>query len=175
MRDLIASVFNDKDRARQVRQEFAKMQREHLVDLEDTVVAYKDSKGKVKLDQTVNLTTAGAASGGFWGLLIGMIFSLPFGGYLLPIITGVFGCGVGALSGALADYGIDDKMMKELSSDLDHGKAALFVLVRKATIDRVLEQLEKFEGKVLRTSLSHELEERLQEVLEKASHAETAA
>ena len=151
------------------------MQREHLVDLEDTVVAYKNDKGKVKLDQTINLTAAGAASGGFWGLLIGLIFSLPFGGVMLPIITAVFGGGIGALSGALSDYGIDDDMMKELSADLDHGKAALFVLVRKATLDRVLEELDKYEGKVLKTSLSHELEDKLQKVLDKAEEeAETA-
>lgn len=169
MSDLIAIVFDSKEQAQEARIEFSKMQREHLVELEDSVVAFKDDKGHVKLDQTVNLTASGAASGGFWGLLIGFIFSIPFGGPLIPFLTAVFGAGFGALSGKLSDYGIEDDMMKELSADLGQGKAALFVLVRKATSDKVLEHLRRFRGKVLKTSLSHELEDKLQQVLQQAA------
>jgi uncharacterized membrane protein len=169
MSDLIAIVFDSKEQAQEARMEFSKMQREHLVELEDSVVATKDDKGHVKLDQTLNLTAAGAASGGFWGLLIGFIFSIPFGGPLLPILTAVFGAGFGALSGSLSDYGINDAMMKELSADMEQGKAALFVLVRKTTTDKVLEHLQRFRGKVLKTSLSHELEDKLEQVLNKAA------
>jgi uncharacterized membrane protein len=169
MSDLIAIVFDSKEQAQEARMEFSKMQREHLVELEDSVVATKDDKGHVKLDQTLNLTAAGAASGGFWGLLIGFIFSIPFGGPLLPILTAVFGAGFGALSGSLSDYGINDAMMKELSADMEQGKAALFVLVRKTTTDKVLEHLQQFRGKVLKTSLSHELEDKLEQVLNKAA------
>ncbi len=122
----------------------------------------------MKLDQTVNLAAAGAWSGGFWGLLIGLIFSIPFGGPLLPIIAGVFGAGFGAISGSMADFGINDEMMKELSANLDEGKAVLFVLVRKATTDKVLEHLDRFEGKVLKTSLSKELDDKLAAVLAKS-------
>ena len=53
-------------------------------------------------------------------------------------------------------------------SDLDQSKAALFVLVRKAKTDKVLEHLGKFHGKVLQTSLSHELDSKLQAVLDQA-------
>lgn len=169
MSDLIAITFDSRERAQEVRSEFMKMQNEHLVELDDCAIAYKDDAGKIKLDQTVHLAAIGASSGGFWGLLIGLIFSIPFGGLLLPIITAVFGAGFGALSGALSDYGINDKMMKELSADIDSGKAALFILVRKATIDKVLEHLEPFNGKILKTSLSNELEHKLQLVIDKAS------
>jgi len=168
MSDLIALVLDSREQAQEARLEFMKMQREHLVELEDCVVAYKDDTGQVKLDQTLNLTATGAAAGGFWGLFLGLVLSIPFGGLLLPLITAVFGAGFGALSGSLADYGIDDDMMRELSADLDQSKAALFVLVRKATTDKVLEHLSKFHGKVLQTSLSHDLENKLQQVLEQA-------
>jgi len=174
MSDLVAIVLDTREKAQEVRLEFSKMQREHLVELEDCAIAYKDAHGHVKLDQTVNLAAAGAMSGGFWGLLIGIIFSIPFGGPLLPIIVGIFGAGFGALSGSLSDYGIDDAMMKELSANLDEGKAALFVLVRKATTDKVLEHLDKFEGKVLKTSFSKELDDKLQAVLAKAGDSQAA-
>jgi uncharacterized membrane protein len=168
MSDLIALVLESRERAQEVRLEFSKMQKEHLVELEDCAIAYKDANGHIKLDQTINMTAMGAWSGGFWGLLIGFIFSIPFGGPLLPIIVAIFGAGFGALSGSLSDYGIDDAMMKELSAGLSEGKAALFVLVRKATTDKVLEHLSRFEGKVLKTSLSKELDEKLQAVLAKS-------
>jgi uncharacterized membrane protein len=74
--------------------------------LEDAVVAVKDEKGKVKLHQALNLTAAGAASGGFWGALIGLIF-------LNPLLGLAVGAAAGA-SGALTDVGIDDKFMKDL-------------------------------------------------------------
>jgi uncharacterized membrane protein len=42
------------------------------------------------------------------------------------------------------------------------------VLVRKATSDKVLEELKGFKGKVLKTSLTKEKEEELREVLEQS-------
>ena len=44
----------------------------------------------------------------------------------------------------------------------------LFVLVRKATLDKVLEEIEGSGGKVLKTSLSHDDEAKLQAALSAA-------
>ena len=51
-------------RAEEVRLKLRKLQSEYLLDLADAVVAVKDEKGNVKLYQSVNLTAAGAVSGG---------------------------------------------------------------------------------------------------------------
>ena len=69
--------YKDGSKAEAMRQKLLEMQQDYLVDLEDAVVAVKDAKGKVKLHQAVNLTAAGAVSGGFWGSLIGLIFLNP--------------------------------------------------------------------------------------------------
>ena len=45
------------------------------------------------------------------------------------------------------------------------GTSALFVLIRKVTPDKVLEDIAPYGGKVLRTSLTKDKEEELQEVL----------
>jgi uncharacterized membrane protein len=127
--------------------------------MEDVVVVTKDEKGKVKLHQAVNLTAAGAVGGGFWGMLIGLIF-------LNPLLGAAVGAGAGAISGKLSDIGVDDKFMKELAETFKPGSSALFVLVRKATPDKVLDQLKGFKGKVLKTSLSTDREEELRKVLE---------
>ena len=97
--------------------------------------------------------------GSFWGMLIGMIF-------LNPLLGAAVGAGAGALSGKLSDVGISDKFMKELGESLTPGTSALFVLVRKATPDKVLEGLKGFKGKLIQTSLTKDKEEELRKVLE---------
>ena len=161
MSDLVVFGFDDETTAFEMRATLAKMQKEYLIDMGDVVVVTKDQDGKVKLHQAVNLTAAGAVGGGFWGMLIGMIF-------LNPLVGAAVGAGAGALSGKLSDVGIDDKFMKELAETLGNGSSALFVLVRKATPDKVLKGLEQFKCKVLKTSLTADKEAKLREVLEKS-------
>jgi uncharacterized membrane protein len=158
MSTLVVIGYESEFAAEEVRLKLRKLQSEYLLDLEDAVVATKDAAGKVKLNQAVNLTAAGALSGGFWGSLVGLIF-------LNPLLGLAVGAASGAVSGALTDIGIDDQFMKSLASTLKPGSSALFVLVRKVTPDKVLEQLAGTGGTVLKTSLSHENEARLQAAL----------
>lgn len=161
MSTLVVVGYEDRFKAEEVRLKLLKLQKEYLIDLEDAVVVVKDEKGKVKLHQAVNLTAAGAVSGGFWGSLIGLIF-------LNPLLGMAVGAATGAASGALSDVGIDDKFMKELAESFAPGTSALFVLVRKSTPDKVLEEIKGTGGKVLKTSLSHDDEGRLQAALSAA-------
>ena len=159
MSDLVVIGFEDEHTAFEMRAALVKLQKEYLIEMEDVVVVTKDEKGKVILHQAMNLTAAGAVGGSFWGMLIGMIF-------LNPLAGAAVGAGAGALSGKLTDIGISDKFMKELGETLTPGSSALFVLVRKATPDKVLEGLKAFKGKVMQTSLSKDKEEELRAVLE---------
>jgi uncharacterized membrane protein len=163
MSDLIVVGFKDEFKADEALNELRKLQLEYLIDLEDAAVVVRNAEGKVKIKQAQELVTSGALSGGYWGLLLGVIFFNP----IFPLL----GAGVGALSGALTDIGIDDNFMRDLGNTIEPGTSAIFVLVRKATPDRVLENLSKFEGKVLRTSLSHEDEAKLQAALTKSEPA----
>ncbi len=161
MSTLVVIGYDDQFKAQEVRLMLAKMQKDYLIDLEDAVVAVKDEKGKVKLHQAVNLTAAGAVSGGFWGTLIGLIF-------LNPLLGLAVGATAGAVSGALTDIGIDDKFMKELADQMNPGSSVLFILVRKSTPDKVLEEIKGTGGHILKTSLSHEDEAKLQAALSAA-------
>jgi uncharacterized membrane protein len=125
------------------------------------VIAVKDKNGKVKLRQMYDLTATGAMTGGFWGILIGLLFMNPLLGF-------VVGSASGAVGGALSDVGIDNKFMKQLAANLQEGKSVLFVLVRKATPDKVLAELRGTGGKILQTSLTHEEETTLQAALNAA-------
>jgi uncharacterized membrane protein len=161
MSNLVVIGFDDENTAFEMRAALAKLQKEYLIEMEDVVVVTKNDKDKVKLHQAVNLTAAGVAGGTFWGMLIGMIF-------FNPLLGAVVGAGAGAISGKFSDIGIDDKFIKELGEIITPGTSALFVLVRKATPDKVLEELKGFKGKILKTSLTADKEEALREVLEKA-------
>ncbi len=159
MSELIVIGYNNLFEAEEVRLKLVKMQQDYLIDLEDAVVAVKNADGKVKLNQAYQLTAAGAISGGFWGALIGLLF-------LNPLLGAVVGASAGAISGALTDVGINDDFMKELSETLKPGTSALFVLVRKVTPDKALDELQGTGGKVIKTSLSHDDEAKLQAALD---------
>ena len=159
MSNLIVIGFSDESTAFSMRAELVKMQKEYLLEMEDVVVVTKDEKDQVKLHQAVNLTASGAVGGSFWGLLIGFLF-------LNPLAGAAVGAGAGALSGKLADIGINDKFMKDLGETFTSGTSALFVLVRKATPDKVLDGLKGFKGKIIQTSLTKDKEEALRKVLE---------
>lgn len=159
MSTLVVIGYDEIHKAEEVRLTLIKLQKDYLIDLEDAVAAVKDSNGKIKLHQAMNLTAAGAISGGFWGSLIGLIF-------LNPLLGLAAGAAAGAASGALSDIGIDDKFMKELASTLTRNSSALFVLVRSSTPDKVLDELKGSGGTVLKTSLSHEDEAKLQAALD---------
>jgi uncharacterized membrane protein len=161
MSDLVVIGFDDEAKAFDMRAALAKMQKEYLIDMEDVVVVTRDDAGKVKLHQAVNLTTAGAVGGGFWGMLIGLLF-------LNPLIGAAAGAAAGAIGGKLSDIGINDQFMKDLGSNIQPGTSALFVLIRKVTGDKVLEALKQqgFHGRVLQTSLNKDREDELRAALE---------
>jgi uncharacterized membrane protein len=160
MSTLIVVGYQDIYKAEEVRLQLWKMQRDYLLDLEDAVVVVKNDEGKVKLHQAVNLTSAGAASGGFWGALIGLMF-------LNPLLGLAVGASAGAVSGVLTDVGIDDNFMKQLGATMTPGSSSLFVLLRSpiAAPDKVLAELKGTGGTILKTSLSHEDEAKLQAAL----------
>ena len=161
MSHLVVIGYNDVHKAEEVRLTLLKLQREYLIDLEDAVVAVKKPDGKIKLNQVYDPTATGAVSGTFWGMLIGALFLSPF----LGAAVGAFS---GGIAGALSDVGIDDNFMKELTSTLQPGSSALFVLIRSATPDKVMEELHGTGGKVLKTSLTHDDESKLQAILTEA-------
>jgi uncharacterized membrane protein len=161
MSTLVVIGYPELHKAEEVRLTLIKLQRDYLIDLEDAVAAVKDANGKIKLHQAINLTSVGAASGGFWGMLIGMIF-------LNPLLGFAAGAAAGAASGALRDVGINDQFMKDLAATMTPNSSALFILVRKSTPDKVLEEVKGTGGTILKTSLSDEDEAKLQAALSAA-------
>jgi uncharacterized membrane protein len=164
--NLVAIAYDDLDQAKRVLNTLSELVRERSLTLEDAVIVEHRENGKMKLHQP-STASAGAANGGVWGGLIGLLFFMPLFGIAV-------GAASGALSGGATDYGIDDDFMKELGEKLPEGGAAVFVLVREATRDKVVPEVSKYGGHVIQSSLSNEQEAQLQQALDARGVAATA-
>ena len=156
MSDLMVFAFETEDGAGQMRDELIKLQKQQLIELEDAAVVIRKQDGKVKVKQVASLAGAGALGGAFWGMLIGLLFFAPWLGLAIGAVTG-------AVAGGLTDIGVDDKFIKEVGNTIEPGHSALFILVRKVTGDKVIEQVKHFNPTVLQTSLSEEQEAKLRD------------
>ena len=165
MSNLIAVAYPDVETARNVSDELRQLMKEQSIVLDDMVVVERRPDGKVKLHQAGSTAAAGAAGGALWGGLSGVMCRVPVCGL-------AFGAASGAAAGAGAHVGVDDKFMKALGERLEQGDAALVVLVRQSTPDKVLPRISQYGGHVVQSSLDNETEARLEAAL--AGQAATA-
>jgi uncharacterized membrane protein len=163
--DLLVIEYATEAEAEEVRKRLLAMQKEYLIDLGDAVVAIKQPDGNVKLNQVFQPVAMGAASGALWGSLVGLIF-------MMPLVGAAVGAASGALGGKLTDLGIDDKFMKDVAKTLHSGNAALFLLIRKMTVDKVMAELAGTSGTILRSSFDETKEEALKAALASAQAAQ---
>jgi uncharacterized membrane protein len=158
MSNLVAIAYPDQETAQAAAGTLAQLQKEHSIELDDLVIAVRRDNGKIKLHQSFSPGASGAAGGALWGGVIGLLF-------LAPLLGMAIGAAAGGATGASRDFGVDDQFMKDLGTRLETGNAALFVLVRQATADKVLPRISEHGGEVLHTSLSADAEETLQNAL----------
>jgi uncharacterized membrane protein len=156
MSDLLVFAFDNPTGADEMGAAVQSLQKQQLIELEDAATVVRKGDGKPKVKQAQSLVGAGALGGAFWGLLIGLLFFAPW----LGLAAGAIG---GAIGGKLTDIGIDDKFIKEVGDTIEPGHSALFLLVASWTEDKVLDDLERFDATVLRTSLSEEDEAKLKD------------
>ena len=155
MTTLTVWKFDTATGAREALGKLESLQKQHLIEIADAaIVEWAEDKKKPKIKQATNLTGVGALSGAFWGMLLGLIFFVPF-----------LGLAVGALSGALAghfsDYGIDDDFIKSVREQVTQGTSALFLLTGQVTLDKVEHELKGQIGTLIKSNLTTEQEAEL--------------
>jgi uncharacterized membrane protein len=155
--DLIVLAFDTENGALEMRDTMVGLQKQHIVELDDAAVVIRRADGKVKVKQAVSLVGQGALGGAFWGMLIGIIFLMPWLGLAMGALGGVLG-------GKMTDTGVDDKFIKEVGEKIKPGHSALFLLIRSATKDKLEEKLKNYRVTVIQTSLSYEDEARLRDL-----------
>ena len=126
-----------------------------LIQLIDAaIVTWPEGNKSPKTKQLVSLAGAGAFQGAFWGMLFGLIFFVPFFGLAI-------GAAMGGLSGAYADFGIDDNFIKQIQTKISVGTSALFLLTSDVVLDRVADEFKGQDIEIIATNLSIEQENAL--------------
>jgi uncharacterized membrane protein len=158
MSDLIAIGYPDETTAQAASDEAHRLARDLVIEPDAIAVIVRDSEGKYHVRTNHNPVGAGATWGMFWGLLFGLLFFVPVFGLAI-------GAGMGALMGKITKSGIDREFQDQVRDMLKPGTSALFLMVEKVTPDKAIEALSKYGGTVLKSSLSKEGEQELQDAL----------
>jgi len=158
MSELIVIGYDDEETASRVLQELQELQRDYLVDLEDAAIIRRNRQGKVQAITTDQTVALGTVSGMFWGTLIGLLFLAPIAGFAIGGL-------IGAATGGLGHLGIKEDFKREFADTVQPGTSAIMAIIRRATPDKVIEEIKPYGGKILRTSLSAESEEKLMDML----------
>ena len=169
MSELILIGYPDEDMACDVWRRLVALERDFLIDLDDAAVIRRDAHGHVHVTAPAHHgVRRGTLSGFFWGIVIGLV--------LVPLIplSAVVGGLMGAAMGAAGDLRIKEDFRRRARDLLPPGTSAIFVLVRKATPDKVLEAIRPYGGTVLRSSLPDDAEEQLMNALHGDDWAATA-
>ena len=166
MSELLVFAFDNPDGANEMVGTIQSLQKQQLIQLADAAIVTRKPDGKAKVKQLNSLVGAGALGGAFWGMLIGLLFFMPWLGLAIGAISG-------ALAGKMSDVGIDDNFIKEVGATIEPNNSALFLMVQSMTEDKVFEALTQHKATLLRTNLSAEDEAKQREAF--SGHEETPA
>jgi uncharacterized membrane protein len=184
MAELIVVGFkNQMYRASEVLNDLLAMNDDWVVDLHDAVAVYRDFNGKLRVDQSYQMTTGqGAAWGGLWGLLIGATLAIPFtGGASAAAAAGAIAAGaaggtaLGAGLGAVDaeswkdEFGIPEDFVDQVSVLVQPGDSAIYAILRVGNPDIVADQFRGYGGTILRTTLSRDQQAKVEKVLSKSA------
>ena len=158
MADLIAIGYPDETTALKAEKEAQRLAGQLIIQPDAIAAIVRGKDGKVKVTTNHHIVDGGASYGMLWGLLFGMLFFVPVFGMAV-------GAGLGALLGKVEKSGIDREFQEQVRGMLQPGTSALFLVVEKGTPDNAIEALGKYGGTVLKSSLTREAEEQLQEEL----------
>jgi uncharacterized membrane protein len=158
MADLIAIGYPDATTATAAADEAYRLARDLIIQPDAIAVIIRDNDGNYHVQTNHHAVGAGATWGMFWGLLFGLLFFIPVFGMAI-------GAGMGALMGKLTKSTIDKQFQDQVRGMVRPGTSALFLMLEKVTPDKAVEAMSKFGGTVLKTSLSKQDEQELQEAL----------
>jgi uncharacterized membrane protein len=161
MATLVAIGYPDEGTATEALETVQKLESELIIQADQVAAISRDMEGNLHTHSGhgVSGTSGGAAIGGFWGFLFGLLFFIPFAGLAI-------GVGMGALFGHFGEKGIDKAFQEQVRAYLKPGTSALFMVIEQATPDKAIAALEQYGGTVIRTSLSDEDTKKLQEALQ---------
>jgi uncharacterized membrane protein len=160
---MLTIAFDSPLRSREAFLAFQRLQVEGVLLVHDAVFLEKDEQGHATAIETIDPQPAtSAASGGFWGALLGTLIAGPVG----TLVGAASAAGLGALAAKLIDIGIPDATVLELEEAVPTGSSALALLISQVDEDRLEHELERFKGaKLVRSDLTPFTVQRLRNAL----------
>src|SRR5690242_12741713 len=158
MADLIAIGYPDMTTADAAADEARRLAKDLIIQPDAIAVIERDDDGRYLVHTTHHLVGGGAHWGMFWGFLFGLLF-------FIPVLGMAVGAGMGALMGKFTKTSIDKQFEEQVRGMIKPGTSALFLMLEKVTPDKAVEAMSKYGGTVLKTSLSKQDEQELQEAL----------
>jgi uncharacterized membrane protein len=158
MAELIAIAYPDTMTASLAMEEVERRSQELLIQHDAVAVIIRDASGKFKTITNAHAVGDVATYGMFWGLLFGLLFFVPFLGM-------AFGAALGALLAKIEQTGIDKAFQDRIRDLLKPGTSALFMVIDRTTPKRAVGAIRHFGGTVLKSSLSADAQNELQEAL----------
>src|ERR1700744_1745178 len=121
MATLVAIGYPDQGTAVEALETIHRLEAELVIQADEVAAISRDQEGKLHVHSGHggSSTAGGAAAGGFWGFLFGLLFFIPFAGLAL-------GAGMGALFGHFGEHGIDKAFQQQVREYLRPGTSALF-------------------------------------------------
>ena len=144
---LLAVELDDPFRAQEALIASLRLQKRQAIRLDDAAIVVKDERGKIRIHQTKDISPGkGAATGGWVGMLAGLLF-------MAPLVGAMLGAAIGGIWAKLRDIGISDKQMMEMGEEIAPGSAALFLLLDPVAPTTLVREMRRFEGRVLHCTL----------------------
>jgi len=177
---IVVGFKQDIFRASEVLNKLTAMDCDWVVDLEDAIAVYRDHNGKLRIDQSYQLTTGeGAGWGVFWGSLIGALIAVPFtAGASGAVAAGALAAGalgggaLGATGGALdaswwkEEFGIPEEFAKGIGGMIQPRDSAILALLRTVDPVGLAEEFRGYGGTILQTTLTGEQSAKVQAILD---------
>ena len=158
---LLAIRFDHALKAQEALLAMLRIASQDVIRIEDAAIIDKDEKGKIRLRQSKDLNPSqGAATGGWYGALIGII-----GGPLGIIAGGVLGASVGGLFAKLRDIGINDDHMKEMGERILPGEDILFLLLHSIDQAGFCAEMKRFDGTLIESTADEAFNAELSECM----------
>jgi uncharacterized membrane protein len=158
MADLVAIGYPDETTALSAMDEAERLQHELLIQADAVAAIVRNKEGKIRVVTNHHEVGTRATWGMLWGMLFGILFLVPFLGMAV-------GAGMGALMGKIGKNAVDKEFQDQVREMLQPGTSALFMVVENVTPDRAVQALSRFGGTVLKSSLSDEAQQALQDAL----------
>jgi uncharacterized membrane protein len=143
--DIVAAAYPDREHADTILNMLQQMHRASTITLADAALITKDQQGKIKVEETREVTTRkGARRGALIAGCLGIIYPPSL------IASVLVGGGIGAFLGKLRDTGIKSRDMKEIAGSMTPGELVVITLSEPQSTPAIARAMQGWDARFLR-------------------------